>query len=45
MFCCCKELAGNLENDKQTNVLLLIMDFAKAFDKLNRSLLLHKLHS
>ena len=38
-------LSGNLENGKQTSVLML--DFASAFDKVNHSLtiLLHKLHS
>ena len=36
-----EELAENLENGKQADVL--IMDFAKAFDKVHHSLLLHRL--
>ena len=35
------ELMQNMEGGKQTDIL--IMDFAKAFDKVNHSLLLHKL--
>ena len=35
-----EELTTNLESGKQTDVL--IMDFNKAFDKVNHSLLLHK---
>ncbi|KAI8519197.1 hypothetical protein Bbelb_024540 [Branchiostoma belcheri] len=37
-----EELTTNLESGKQTD--LLIMDFAKAFDRVNHSLLVHKLH-
>ena len=37
-----EELMTNVEGGKQTDVL--IMDFAKAFDRVNHSLLLHKLH-
>ena len=37
-----EELTENMEACKQTD--MVIMDFAKAFDKVNRSLLLHKLH-
>ena len=36
------ELAHNMEGGAQTDIV--IMDFAKAFDKVNHSLLLHKLH-
>jgi len=36
------ELINNTEQGKQTDIL--IMDFAKAFDKVNHRLLLHKLH-
>ena len=36
------EISENLEKGKQTDVL--VMDFAKAFDKVNHNLLLHKLH-
>lgn len=35
------DVSKNLHADKQTDVL--IMDFAKAFDKVNHSLLIHKL--
>jgi hypothetical protein len=31
-----------MENGKQTDIL--VMDFSKAFDKVSRSLRLHKLH-
>ena len=37
-----EELTENMEACKQTDIM--IMDFAKAFDKVNHSLLLHKLH-
>ena len=37
------ELTMNLESGKQTDVL--IMDFSKVSDKVNHSLLLHKLQS
>ena len=37
-----EELMTNLEEGKQTDIL--IMDFAKAFDRVNHSLLVHKLH-
>ena len=37
-----KELTENMEACKQTDIV--IMDFVKAFDKVNHSLLLHKLH-
>ena len=37
------DLANNLDKGQQTDVL--IMDFAKAFDKVNHSLLTHKLHN
>lgn len=36
------ELFDNLEGGKQTDILIL--DFAKAFDKVNHSLLIHKLN-
>ena len=36
------EFTSNLENGKQTDVL--VMDFAKAFDKVHHSLLVHKLY-
>ena len=36
-----EELTTNLESGKQTDIL--IMDFAKAFDRVNHSLLIHKL--
>ncbi|KAK7087826.1 hypothetical protein V1264_021830 [Littorina saxatilis] len=36
------ELAANLDRNGQTDVV--VMDFAKAFDKVNHSLLVHKLH-
>jgi len=36
------ELINNTEQGKQTDIL--IMDFSKAFDKVNHRLLLHKLH-
>ena len=36
------ELFNNLEQGRQTDILIL--DFAKAFDKVNHSLLIHKLH-
>ena len=38
-----EELTENMEACKQTDTV--IMDFAKAFDKVNHSLLLHKLHN
>ena len=34
--------SNNLQNNQQTDVL--VMDFAKAFDKVSHSLLAHKLH-
>ena len=37
-----EELTKNMEACKQTDIV--IMDFAKAFDKVNHSLLLHKLY-
>ena len=37
-----EELATSLESGKQTDIL--IMDFAKAFDRVNHSLLIQKLH-
>ncbi|KAI8494635.1 hypothetical protein Bbelb_278610 [Branchiostoma belcheri] len=37
-----EELTTNVESGKQTDIL--IMDFAKAFDRVNHSLLIHKLH-
>ena len=36
------ELVNNMAQGKQTDIL--VMDFAKAFDKVNHSLLVHKLH-
>ena len=36
------DLSGNLEEGQQTDIL--VMDFAKAFDKVSHSLLIHKLH-
>ena len=36
------KISENLENGKQTDIL--VMDFAKAFDKVSHSLLIHKLH-
>ena len=36
------DLSTNLQDGKQTNIL--VMDFAKAFDKVCHSLLVHKLH-
>ena len=36
------DLTSNLEEGQQTGIL--IMDFAKAFDKVHHSLLIHKLH-
>lgn len=36
------EVSENLENGKQTDII--VMDFAKAFDKVSHSLLLQKLH-
>ena len=36
------DLSSNLEEGQQTDIL--IMDFAKAFDKVDHSLLTHKLH-
>jgi retron-type reverse transcriptase len=36
------DLTQNLQEGLQTDVL--IMDFAKAFDKVNHSLLIHKIH-
>ncbi|XP_066272290.1 uncharacterized protein [Branchiostoma lanceolatum] len=36
-----EEITTNLESGKQTDVL--VMDFAKAFDRVNHSLLIHKL--
>ena len=37
------EIVGQMESGSQIDIL--IMDFAKAFDKVNHSLLLHKLHA
>lgn len=37
-----EELSGTMERGNQTDIIIL--DFAKAFDKVNHSLLLHKLH-
>ena len=37
----CEELNENLEKGRQSDIV--IMDFAKAFDKVNHSLLIHKL--
>jgi len=37
-----EELTENMEKCEQTDIVIL--DFAKAFDKVNHSLLLHKLH-
>ena len=39
---CINDLSKNLEDGKQTD--LLILDFSKAFDKVSHNLLLHKLH-
>ena len=39
---CIDDLTMNLENGKQTD--LLILDFSKAFDKVSHNLLLHKLY-
>ena len=39
---CLDDLSKNLEDGKQTD--LLILDFSKAFDKVSHNLLLHKLH-
>ena len=36
------DLSNNLQNNQQTDIL--VMDFAKAFDKVCHSLLTHKLH-
>ena len=38
----CGHLSGNLEEGQQTGIL--VMDFAKAFDKFSHSLPIHKLH-
>jgi hypothetical protein len=35
------DISKNLQEGRQTDIL--IMDFAKAFDKVNHSLLIHKL--
>ena len=37
------EITRNLDNSTQTDIIIL--DFTKAFDKVNHSLLIHKLHS
>ena len=37
------DLSGNLEEGRQIDIL--VMDFAKALDKVSHSLLIHKLHS
>ena len=37
-----EELSGTMERGNQTDIIIL--DFAKAFDKVNHTLLLYKLH-
>ena len=37
------DISKNLQEGRQTDIHVLIMDFAKAFDKVNHSLLIHKL--
>jgi hypothetical protein len=36
------DIATNMDNGKQTDTL--VMDFSKAFDKVDHNLLVHKLH-
>ena len=40
-----EELTMNLESGKQTDVLIMDLVFSKVFDKVNHSMLLHKLQS
>ena len=37
-----EEITKNIDNSIQTNIIIL--DFAKAFDKVNHSLVIHKFH-
>ena len=41
---CEMQLLELVEGGRHTDILINIMDFANAFDNMNHSLLLHKLH-